>query len=422
MISIEIPYLNETMILNVDKHRLSAILRPKKMVIKQCNPESIVLDSLELPIDSDKLCNIAKDKKSCLIVTSDHTRAMPSRITLPILLKEVRRYNPDISVTILIATGLHRPTTNKEMCAMFGEHITCHEKIVVHDASNQKEMRDICVLPSGTVFTANKLLLENDVVVTEGLIEPHLFAGYSGGRKSILPGIASAQTIRENHCATAIRNQNAKAGVLEGNVVHEDMLSAVKKVPISFCLNIVMNEDRAIAGAFSGDIISAHNRGCRFLASYAAVGRVKADIVVSSNGGYPLDQNLYQCAKGLSTAARCVKERGVIIFVASCFDGIGGNEFSRLMQSGTPQEISTLINQTPREDTVSEQWCAQIIAEILININVILVTRHMDHGLVAKLHMIPANSVNEALSLAYKIKGYNASVVVIPDGVGVIIK
>jgi lactate racemase len=421
MITIPIPYHREKMELHIDENNLKQVLEPRHIEGAR-KGSSLVMEALVNPIDTPRLSELAREKRSALIITSDHTRAMPSKITLPILLAELRSNNPGIDITILIGTGLHRSTTRDEMIDMFGADIVNNEKIRVHNAFDSLAMQQVCQLPSGAEFAVNKLIFENELVVTEGFIEPHFFAGFSGGRKSILPGIASAVTVRQNHCATAIGNIHAKAGILKGNPIHEDMMYAALHVPVSFCLNVVMDQNKNIIGAFAGDISRAHLRGCEFLMGLASVSKVTSDIVIASNSGYPLDQNLYQSAKGMSNAASCAGEDGVIIMVSSCCDGMGGDEFSELMLSGTPREIYDFIMDIPAEKSISEQWCAQIVAQILLKHPVILVTRHMDHELIKKLYMIPASTVDEALEMAYSIKGRRASVTVLPDGVAVIIK
>ena len=422
MRTVHIPYHRGTVALHIDEGNLLCVLEPKAFGSSVVDGALLVRQSLDHPIDTDRLREIARGKKTALIITSDHTRAMPSRITLPILLAEIRSGSPDIEVTVLIGTGLHRATAREEMVEMFGEDLVQSERIVVHDAFDDSTMRSVCVLPSGTHFAVNRLVFENELVVTEGFIEPHFFAGFSGGRKSILPGIASAISVNENHSAKAIATAGSRAGILDGNPIHEDMLYAAKNVPVHFCLNVVMDGQRRIVGSFAGDVESAHATGCEFLGRLAGVSQVTSDIVIASNGGYPMDQNLYQSPKGVSTAAACAGEDGVIIMVASCCDGIGGDEFKRLLQAGSPQQIIDTIMAIPPKESIPEQWCAQILAQILVKHKVILVTQHMDHSLVRQLHLIPASTVDEALAMAYEIKGRQATVTVIPDGLAVIVE
>lgn len=423
MKTISIPYYKGTLDLNIEEKNLAHVLTSSlEEFVPGLSEKELIKEALENPVGTKKLSEIAAGKKSCMLITSDHTRAMPSKKTLPILLDELRRGNKDLDITIMIATGLHRKTTRDEMINMFGKEIVNNEKIMVHDAYKDEDMVYVCTLPSGSEFSVNKKALEAHMIVTEGFIEPHFFAGFSGGRKSILPGISSAKTVNQNHSALAIDNLKAATGVLSGNPIHEDMAYAVSKVKVDFCLNVAMNAKKEIIGAFAGDIIKAHLKGCDFVNNLSGAKRVASDIVITSNGGYPLDQNLYQAPKGMSTGAACAGEDGLIIMVASCCDGVGGENFGTLMSKGTPEEITEKIMAIPPEKTISEQWCAQILCKILLKHKVILVTHHFDHEKVKELNLIPANTPDEALEIAYSLKGNDAKVTVIPDGVAVIIK
>jgi len=382
--------------------------------------EELIASALANPVGAAQLRDLAKGKEKVVVVTSDHTRAMPSKLTLPALLAEIRLGNPQADITIIIATGLHRATTEEEQRRMFGDAIVDNEKIVVHDAFDDSAMEFICTLPSGASLVINKQVAHTDLLVCEGFIEPHFFAGFSGGRKSILPGVCSAETVNENHSARAIAHGKSKAGVLQGNVIHEDMIFAARKVGVDFILNVALDEDKKIIAAFAGDVESAHEAGCQFVTDLSRAISVTGDIVITSVGGYPLDQNLYQSPKAASTAQACAGEDGVIILVAGCVDGLGGTHFKELMLGGTVQQIHEKIMAIPDKETIPEQWCAQIFSDMLMKHKIILVTTNLNSELICKVNMIPAATVQEALAMAYEIKGSDAQVVVIPDGVSVI--
>lgn len=317
-INIKIPYYKNNVEVDVENKNLKAVLYPKIHEFQtQLDESQIVSDALRNPIGSEPLHVIAKDKNKVLIVTSDHTRSVPSKITVPLLLKEIRKGNPNAEITILIATGLHRRTTEEEKRSMFGDDIVENEKVVCHDAKDSESTEYVCALPSGSTFEVNKLVLETDLLITEGFVEPHFFAGFSGGRKSILPGVCSEVSIRENHSARAIAHQNSKAGILQGNIINEDMIYAAKTVDVKFTLNVALDGEKKIIAAFSGDIIESHKVACDFISKLSTVKMVTGDIVITSNGGYPLDQNLYQSPKAMSTAQACAGEDGLIIMVAS---------------------------------------------------------------------------------------------------------
>ena len=420
MKNIKIPFYTSTLDLNVDEKNLDAVIYAKTDEYKtDKSEEEIIEEALKNPIGQIPLCELAKGKKTITIVTSDHTRAVPSKITLPILLRELRKGSPDGQITILVATGLHRPTTEEEMRRMFGDNIVDNEKIVVNKAFEPNDFDHVCELPSGAELWVNKAALGVDLLVTEGFIEPHFFAGFSGGRKSILPGICNAATVNENHSYKAIASPYSTTGVLEHNPIHEDMLYAAKKVNVQFTLNVALNSKKKVIAAWAGDIEKSHAEGVKFVRELAQCPSIEGDIVITSNGGYPLDQNMYQSPKAVATAAACCKEDGVIIMCASCCDGLGGTNFEKLIQMGTVDEIDAYLSKIPPKESISEQWCAQIYSRI-IKRNPIIFVSMLDPEVVKKCNMIPAKSPDEALTLAYKMKGQDARVVVIPDGVSVL--
>lgn len=421
MASIKIPYNRSYIEVNVDDKNLKAVLNTKIHGYKRKGTqEEIVRNTLENPIGTKKLRELAEGKPNIVLITSDHTRAVPSKITLPILLEEIRSGNPSANITILIATGMHRLTTEEEMRSMFGDALVDNEKIVISDAFEPEDFVSVCTLPSGASFQVHHLAVECDLLLCEGFIEPHFFAGFSGGRKSILPGICSQETINENHSYKAIHNPCSVTGVLEGNPIHEDMIYAARKVNAAFTFNVALNGKKEIIAAFAGDIVESHEAGVRFIRELSQCESVEADIVITGNGGYPLDQNLYQSPKAVSTAEVCAGEDGIIIMCCACIDGMGGDYFEKLITLGSPEEIDKTLSAVPPKETIPEQWCAQIYARILQKHNVILVADGLNDEIIKKSNIIPAKSVDEALRLAYEIKGKEAKVVVIPDGVAVL--
>lgn len=303
---------------------------------------------------------------------------------------------------------------------MFGDEIVDNEKIFINNAFCPEEFVYICTLPSGADFHVNKLAAECDLLVTEGFIEPHFFAGFSGGRKSILPGICNEVTVNENHSYKAISSPYAMAGVLEHNPVHEDMVYAARMVNVQFIFNVALNGEKKVIAAFAGDLKKAHESGVAFVRRLSQCDPVAGDIVITSNGGYPLDQNLYQTPKAVATAEACAKEGAVIIMCAACIDGMGGSYFEKLIVKGTVDEIDDYLSKIPPKETIAEQWCAQIYARILKKHTVILVTTYLNKKMVEKANMLHASNLDEALRMAYEIKGRNSRVVVIPDGVSVL--
>ena len=419
----KLPFDKEFIDLFLDEKNVNGVLVPGSPGGNEEKAETaIIRKALENPVNSPRLSSLAASKKKIVIITSDHTRAVPSALTLPVLLEEIRSGNPDADITILVATGLHRGMTPDEMKDKFGENICRNEKIINHNAFDKSCFENIGTLPSGSKCEINRIALEADLLVSEGFIEPHFFAGFSGGRKSVLPGIASQDCVNINHSAKAIASPYARNGVLDGNPIHEDMIKACELANLQFIFNVLLDEEKKIIAAFCGHFNDAHRKGCEHLLGFCGVKAVKSDIVITTNGGYPLDQNLYQCPKGLASALECVNDDGVIILAAACRDGLGGENFGSLMQKGSPEELMKMVLDIEPEKTISEQWCVQRFSEALMKYRVILVTTSLDRELVEKMNFIHAAGLDEAVETAFKIKGSDAKVTIIPDGVAVIVR
>ena len=387
------------------------------------DPDDEVKRAMEFPIDSPPLSELARGKKNAVIIISDHTRPVPSRHILPLMLAELRKNNPAIDITLLVATGFHRLTTQEELRSKVGDKIFEEEKIVVHDSGDPAMLQNIGTLPSGGELIVNKLAVETDLLVSEGFIEPHFFAGFSGGRKSVLPGIAARETVLSNHCAEFIAHPKARTGSIPGNPIHEDMLFAAKAAKLAFVVNVVIDQKKQIVKAFAGNVESAHAAGCAFLKDLAAVKVPESDIVITSNGGYPLDQNLYQSVKGMTAGEAAVRPGGVIIICAACNDGHGGDSFRKtLADAPSPQAVLEKIIQVPRNKTVPDQWESQILARVLTKAEVILVSPEIDPELPLSMHLKHAFSLEEALQKARSLcNTAEPRISVIPDGVSVIV-
>lgn len=424
MPSLKLPYGRGYMDVEIPDNRLVGVLESHAHhYTPENNQEAIVRKALDNPVDTLKLEELAKGKKNVVVITSDHTRPVPSRVTMPILLEKLRKGNPEIDVTILLATAFHRPTTREEMIFKFGEKIVEEEKIINHDCRDKDNLTFLGILPSGAELWLNHLALEADLLIAEGFIEPHFFAGYSGGRKSILPGIAGEKTVLTNHCSKFIDSEKCRTGILKDNPMHQDMLVATVKSGLKFILNVVINAEKKVINAFAGDPFKAHENGCSFVESLAQVKAAPADIVVTTNGGYPLDQNIYQSVKGMTAAEAAAKEDAVIIIVSACNDGHGGESFYQtFLEAKDARTVMDNILATPMENTIPDQWESQILARILIKHQVIIVTDQCDPALITNMKMIHAATFAEALEMADRIKGKDSTITVIPDGVSVIVK
>ena len=384
---------------------------------------AIVRAAMDSPIGSPKLRELAAGKKNAVLIISDHTRPVPSKDIVPFMLEELRAGNPDIEITMLVATGCHRGTTPEELVHKLGEDIVSREHIVVHDCDSSP-LTDLGPLPSGARLVVNSLVAQADLVVSEGFIEPHFFAGYSGGRKSILPGVCSRVTVLGNHCADFIDDPKARMGVIDGNPINRDMERAARMAKLAYIVNVVVNEAHEVVAAFAGDPIEAHHAGCAYLARYCEVEqKQKADIVITSNGGAPLDQNAYQAVKGLTTAADAAADGAALIICAECADGIGGDSFYKaLSECANPEELLEDIRRVPMDETVPDQWQYQILARILEKHHVYFVARKEMEEAVNAMKMEYAPSLEEAYARARALKGASARVAVIPNGVSLIIK
>ena len=423
MKTIRLPYGKETVSVEIDEGHLAGVLRsgihsyrPPKSAVE------LVQESLEHPIGSPRLRELAAGKRKITVIASDHTRPVPSRVIMPQMLAEIRAGNPDADITILVATGLHRTTTLDELAAKFGDEIVAKERIVVHDCDDVANLVNLGKLPSGGDLIVNRLAVEADLLVAEGFIEPHFFAGFSGGRKSVLPGIASRATVMYNHNAGFIAHPKARTGVLEGNPIHEDMLFAARAAKLAFVVNVVIDAAHEPIFSVAGDCEAAHRVGREFLASKCQVEAIPADIAISTNGGYPLDQNIYQSVKGMTAAEATVRPGGVIVMFAKASDGHGGASFHRTFRDEPDLErmMRTFLARKP-EETIIDQWQSQILARVLLKAKVIFVSA-CDDQIVRDLHMIPAHSPAEALEMAKTLVGKpDYTVTVIPDGVSVIV-
>ena len=383
----------------------------------------LVREAMERPIGARKLSELAAGKKRCTIIISDHTRPVPSRDILPPMLEQLRQGAPDIDVTLLVATGFHRPTTAKELEAKLGPEIFSREKILVHDAFDPQSNVQIGILPSGAPLVIDRAAVETDLLISEGFIEPHFFAGFSGGRKSVLPGVCDKTTVLGNHCGSFIASPFARTGILEGNPLHRDMVAAAELAKLQFIVNVVIDEDKKTVAAFAGDFRQAHEAGTAFLRQYCQVEAVPGDIVITSNGGAPLDQNIYQCVKGLTAAEASAKEGAVLIMCAELADGTGGEGFYQSLRScESPAAHFAQCVATPQDKTIPDQWESQILARILMKHTVIFVSRPEMEKTLREMKLGYAPDLVSAIAMARAMKGQEAAITLIPNGISVIVE
>ena len=425
MKKILLPYGQTKLELNLPEERIAGILESHAHEFKAEKSESeLVRDALENPVDSPRLKDLVVGKKNIVLIASDHTRPVPSKVILPEIMKEIEAGNPDATLTILIATGFHRLTTRDELISKFGEEMVDHPKIkyVVHDSGNEDELTYVGLLPSGGKLIVNKLAVEADLLISEGFIEPHFFAGFSGGRKSVLPGVCSRTTVLANHCSKFIADPNSRAGSLDDNLMHKDMLWAAEAVNLQFICNVLLDADKKVIAAYAGHLNNAHRKGCAFMNELAGVKAIPSDIAITTNGGAPLDQNIYQSVKGMTAAEATCNPGGVIIMASSCNDGHGGESFYRVFADEPDnQKIMDQFLATPQEETIPDQWESQILCRLLLKFKIIMVTDAPEQ-MIRDMHMAYAHSLDEAIAMADEYLGKKDSkITVIPDGIAVIV-
>ena len=420
---ISLPYGRGQVFLSIPNSQLKCVMHSHLMTFDPgVTQTNLVEDALLHPHGSNRLRELVSGKKKIVIISSDHTRPVPSRLLMPLLLREIREGSPQANIQILVATGCHRSPTKKELLERYGERIVNEECIVVHNADDITSLVDLGPLPSGNRLLLNRVAYESDFLMAEGFIEPHFFAGFSGGRKAVLPGIVGRATTMYNHCAANIANPHSQTGILDGNPIHEDMVEGAKRAGLSFILNVVLNGKKKIIGAFSGNPENAHLAGVEFIKKLCLCEAQPADIVVTTNGGYPLDQNIYQSVKGMSTAEMTCKQGGVIIMVSECSDGHGAPAFFETFANhANNEQLMVDILSRNASETVPDQWQSQIFLRILMNHTVIFVS-NAPKEIVESLHMVYSPTIEDAMLKAFALKGRDASVTVIPDGISTLIK
>ena len=422
---IELPYGKGFQETEISNERINGVLEAS---IEEYQPEddqlTIVKKAMKNPIDSKKLKELAVGKDKVVILISDQTRPVPSKYILPLMLKEIREGNPDADITLLVATGCHRGTTKEELIGKIGENIYKNEKIYIHDCDDESMLVTLDEkLPSGGNIIVNKLAAEADLLVAEGFIEPHFFAGYSGGRKSVFPGCCSRKAVMYNHNAEFIDSEYARTGNLENNPIHKDMIAAAKALGLVYIVNVVINSDKEVIHAVAGDLEKAHEAGTEWLKGKAGVDKRLADIAITSNGGYPLDQNIYQAVKSMTAAEATVKDGGVIIVSAESSDGTGGDAFyNAFVNEPDTERLYQSFLDTPKEETIPDQWESQILCRVLLKTKAIIYISDVDDEIVKTFHMIPVKTLDEAMEKANELMGNDSSVTVIPNGISVFIK
>ncbi len=411
-----IAYGRDGLTVDVPDENLYKVIEPT-FVTGIEDPYQAICDSLASPIASPSLGNLIKPGTDVTIVVSDKTRPVPSRLILPPLLDELKASGvEDERITILVATGLHRPNTDEELAAMLGEEIVQRIKIVNHNARDRNSLVYLGKTKSGTPVWLNKVLYQSDFRILTGYIEPHFFAGFTGGRKAILPGCAGQDTIGHNHGAKHIGHPKARYGMTTGNPIYEDAVEVAEQVGVDFIVNVTLNKNKEITRVFSGDVVKAHNEGVRFVSEKArAYLPEKVDIAITNNSGYPLDLNLYQAVKGMTAPEAVIRQGGEIVMAAECSEGIGHHTFEdMILEAGSPENFLSKVY-SPGFFVV-DQWQVQVLARLLSKARISLYAGNLENDQIKRMWLNPIESVEEGIEQALGRLGPDSRILVLPDG------
>ncbi len=372
-------------------------LRPNELP-PLADPDATIRQALVHPTDRPPLRDYARGKASAVIVVSDLTRPSPSHLLVPPLLDELNLAGiKDDRITILVALGIHRPLTDAELTTLVGEGVRHRVAVINHDPD---DVVDLGQTSHGTPVVVNRHYAEADIKICTGNIDLHFFAGYAGGAKAMMPGLSTREAIRNNH--RMMTSPESRSGNLEGNPVRADIDEAGQIARIDFILNAVLNESKQVVGVVAGDPISAHRAGCQLVdRMYKVELPQQADLVIAGAGGFPKDLNVYQAQKALDNASHAVRPGGVIILIARCQEGLGEDVFAEWVNHGpSPEEVIRRIE----ADFVMGGHKAAAIARVRQQATMILVSE-LDHDLARKCFFIPANSIDEAITLAQRELG-----------------
>lgn len=378
------------------------------------DPVGAVRDAIANPIGSPPLRELAHGRKNACIVISDITRPVPNKIILPPLLRTLEQSGMQRDkITILIATGMHRPNLGSELEYLVGRDIMDNYGIVNHYCRKPEEYRKVDEI-DGAPIELNNHYLDADLKIITGLIEPHFYAGYSGGRKSILPGISSFETMKFMHSYKMIAHPNVTNCVLSGNPFHEYGLRVAELAGVDFILNVVINRERQIAGVFAGHHDKAHMAGCRLVRDHSVVKlEERVDLVITSGGGYPLDATFYQISKALICAMDILKKGGTIVVACECREGLGSPEFRGILDSVCSfQEFSEQY--CDPQDFVMDQWCVQNIYQALDHAGEVYV--YSSSLSVDEVKTIGATKVDDLQAVVDRLLREKRHAVVVPEG------
>jgi nickel-dependent lactate racemase len=407
---IELPYGDSVVKAGIPTKNIAFILNTRD--VKGLKDESTAITrSLRSPIGCPPLRESVNNNDKVVVIITDNTRPCPDDRLLPPILAELEQKTLRENITIIVALGLHPPLSKQELVKKLGKDIVTNYRVINHDVN---QTVNIGTTSRGTPVDINRQVVEADFRISTGFIEPHFFAGFSGGRKSIAPGVFSVRSAYKNHGYQMIGHPLARPGILEGNPVHEDMVEQAKMAKLNFIVNVVLNKKRDIAHVVAGDFIEAHEKGCEIARSIVGVKLDhKVDITITSNNGAPLDMDLYQACKGIDTASTITRDGGIIIIASSCSAGIGPESFRELHSSvSSPGEVLRKIEQ---EEPIGVQWENQILARVQLKHDIYLAS-NLEDSLVRNMMITPVHNIEEGMEKAFSVLRNYAEIAVIPEG------
>jgi len=380
------------------------------------NATTTLLDALRSPIGKRPLRDLVKSGQKIGISVCDITRAQPRQVMLESLLSEIPGIRLE-DVTIFIATGTHRRNNEAEIERMIGREFARSCRIICHDARDAASLTHVGQTSTGVRVLLNREWVASDFKITTGFVEPHFFAGFSGGPKMVAPGLAGLDTVMTLHNAERIGHPKATWGITEGNPVHDDVREIARMTGVDFALDVTLNRDQQITAAFAGDLLQEHAAACEF-ARRNAMRHVDQpfDVVVTTNSGYPLDQNLYQAVKGMSAAAQIVKKGGAIICAAECRDGIPNHGAYGQILASQPSPRALLEMITSRGYSRPDQWQVQIQAMIQLKAKVLVKADCLSDDQIRGAHFEPIPDITQAVDDVIRAAGTGATICVLPNG------
>jgi nickel-dependent lactate racemase len=381
------------------------------------DPALLLRQALVDPIKGPPLRDLVAPGQRVAISVCDGTRAQPHRLMVTAVLEHLEGIIRPDDLVVLVATGTHRGNTPAELAAMFGADLVEQVRIVNHDSRDKSSLQWMGTLGAGVPVWLNREWVDADIRITTGFVEPHFFAGFSGGPKMVAPGLAGLDTVLTLHDAKRIGDPRARWGIIEGNPVHDDVRAIAAATGVSFACDVVLNRDKEIISAFAGELFAMHQAACveaRALAMRAVPAAF--DVVVTTNSGWPLDQNLYQAVKGMSAAAQVVRPGGVIVAAAECRDGFPDHGGYRELLGSYPDMAALLADIQGREVTVPDQWQVQIQALVQAKARVMVHSDYLSAADLADAHLGSSADVAATVKEALASFGPEARVCVLPEG------